>query len=184
MTKSELMVRLAEVFAEKNGNQLLAKDVEYSVKVLVDTMTRSLARGQRIEIRGFGSFDLTHRPARIVIANRTHAKAEELARLFGIEAVPMSDLNGGFDIIINGTSGGLSGQLPAVSPEIFRGCRLAYDMVYGEAAQPFLAFARQSGAKQTADGLGMLVGQAASSCLLWRGVAPDVLPVVQYMREL
>jgi len=65
MTKSELMVRLAEVFAEKNGNQLLAKDVEYSVKVLVDTMTRSLARGQRIEIRGFGSFDLNHRPARI-----------------------------------------------------------------------------------------------------------------------
>ncbi|MGN6964445.1 integration host factor subunit beta, partial [Neisseria sp. P0016.S002] len=42
MTKSELMIRLAEVFAEKNGNQLLAKDVEYSVKVLVDTMTRSL----------------------------------------------------------------------------------------------------------------------------------------------
>jgi len=53
MTKSELMVRLAEVFAEKNGNQLLAKDVEYSVKVLVDTMTRSLARGQRNEKRGF-----------------------------------------------------------------------------------------------------------------------------------
>ena len=65
MTKSELMVRLAEVFAEKNGNQLVAKDIEYSVKVLVDTMTRSLAKGQRIEIRGFGSFDLNHRPARI-----------------------------------------------------------------------------------------------------------------------
>ena len=65
MTKSELMIRLAEVFAQKNGTQLLAKDVEYSVKVLVDTMTRSLARGQRIEIRGFGSFDLNHRPARV-----------------------------------------------------------------------------------------------------------------------
>ncbi len=65
MTKSELMVRLAEVFAAKNGTHLPAKDVEYSVKVLVDTMTRSLARGQRIEIRGFGSFDLNHRPARI-----------------------------------------------------------------------------------------------------------------------
>ena len=64
MTKSELMVRLAEVFAQKNGTHLLAKDVEYSVKILVDTMTRSLARGQRIEIRGFGSFDLNHRPAR------------------------------------------------------------------------------------------------------------------------
>jgi len=76
MTKSELMVRLAEVFAEKNGNQLLAKDVEYSVKVLVDTMTRSLARGQRIEIRGFGSFDLNHRPARIGRNPKTGERVE------------------------------------------------------------------------------------------------------------
>lgn len=59
------MVRLSEVFAEKHGTHLQAKDIEYSVKVLVDTMTRSLARGQRIEIRGFGSFDLNYRPARI-----------------------------------------------------------------------------------------------------------------------
>jgi len=184
MTKSELMVRLAEVFAEKNGNQLLAKDVEYSVKVLVDTMTRSLARGQRIEIRGFGSFDLNHRPARIVIANRTHAKAEELAQLFGIEAVPMADLNGGFDIIINGTSGGLSGQLPAVSPEIFRGCRLAYDMVYGEAAQAFLNFAQSNGAAEVSDGLGMLVGQAAASYHIWRGFTPDIRLVIEYMKAL
>ena len=58
MTKSELMVRLAEVFAEKNGNQLLAKDVEYSVKVLVDTMTRSLARGQRRIQKQAGSLQL------------------------------------------------------------------------------------------------------------------------------
>lgn len=66
MTKSELMARLAELFIEKNNTtQLQTKDIEYSVKVLVDTMTRSLARGQRIEIRGFGSFDLNHRPARI-----------------------------------------------------------------------------------------------------------------------
>ena len=125
-----------------------------------------------------------YRTARIVIANRTHAKAAEMAAHFDIDAVPLNELEGGFDIIINGTSGGLSGQLPAVSPKIFEHCTLAYDMVYGEAAQPFLAFARQSGAKQTADGLGMLVGQAAASYRLWRGFAPDVLPVVQYMREL
>lgn len=66
MTKSELMARLANVFLEKNQEtELQTKDIEYSVKVLVDTMTRSLARGQRIEIRGFGSFDLNHRPARV-----------------------------------------------------------------------------------------------------------------------
>ncbi|MDO4878087.1 MAG: integration host factor subunit beta [Neisseria sp.] len=76
MTKSELMVRLAEVFAQKNDTQLMAKDVEYSVKVLVDTMSRSLARGQRIEIRGFGSFDLNHRPARMGRNPKTGEKVE------------------------------------------------------------------------------------------------------------
>ena len=65
MTKSEVMARLAEVFVAENGNQLQSKDIEYSVKVLVDTMTRSLAKGQRIEIRGFGSFDLNYRPPRV-----------------------------------------------------------------------------------------------------------------------
>ncbi|MDF7676496.1 integration host factor subunit beta [Neisseriaceae bacterium ESL0693] len=66
MTKSELMIRLAEMYTANNDNTaLVAKDVEQSVKIIVDTMTRSLARGQRIEIRGFGSFDLNHRPARI-----------------------------------------------------------------------------------------------------------------------
>ena len=65
MTKSELMARLAEVCEEKNADsELQTKDIEYSVKVLVDTMTRALAKGQRIEIRGFGSFDLNERPAR------------------------------------------------------------------------------------------------------------------------
>ena len=76
MTKSELMVRLAEIFAEKNNIQLVGKDIAYSVKVLVDTMTRSLAKGQRIEIRGFGSFDLNHRPARVGRNPKTGEKVE------------------------------------------------------------------------------------------------------------
>ena len=76
MTKSELMIRLAEVYLASNRTQLAAKDVEQSVKVLVDTMTRALARGQRIEIRGFGSFDLNHRPARIGRNPKTGEKVE------------------------------------------------------------------------------------------------------------
>lgn len=60
------MIRLGEMYtAESNDTQLLAKDVEQSIKLLVDTMIRALSHGQRIEIRGFGSFDLNHRPARI-----------------------------------------------------------------------------------------------------------------------
>ena len=76
MTKSELMLRLAELVAALKGTQLVAKDVEQSVKVLVDTMTRSLAKGQRIEIRGFGSFDLNHRPARVGRNPKTGDKVE------------------------------------------------------------------------------------------------------------
>ena len=76
MTKSELMLRLAELVSAQKGTQLVAKDVEYSVKVLVDTMTRSLAKGQRIEIRGFGSFDLNHRPARVGRNPKTGEKVE------------------------------------------------------------------------------------------------------------
>ena len=66
MTKSELMIRLAELYTANNDSTVLnAKDVEQSIKILVDTMTRALAKGQRIELRGFGSFDLNHRPARV-----------------------------------------------------------------------------------------------------------------------
>ena len=60
MTKSELIARLAERFP-----QLVAKDAELAVKVILDAMTEALANGDRIEIRGFGSFSLNHRPPRI-----------------------------------------------------------------------------------------------------------------------
>ena len=81
MTKSELMARLAEVFAEKHSDSALqAKDVEYSVKVLVDTMTRALAKGQRIEIRGFGSFDLNERPARTARNPKTGERVQVPAK--------------------------------------------------------------------------------------------------------
>ena len=124
------------------------------------------------------------KPASIVVTNRTHEKAQTLADRFGIEAIPMNPLPADyFDIIINGTSGGLSGELPAVAPEVFSRCRLAYDMVYGQGAEAFLQFARQAGAAQTADGLGMLVGQAAFSYSLWRGFEPAIKPVIDLMKD-
>lgn len=81
MTKSELMARLAETFIAQNSEtDLQTKDIEYSVKVLVDTMTRALAKGQRIEIRGFGSFDLNHRPPRTGRNPKTGEKVEVPAK--------------------------------------------------------------------------------------------------------
>ncbi len=60
MTKSELITRLASRFP-----QLVAKDADYAVKMILDEMTAALVRGDRIEIRGFGSFSLNHRPPRV-----------------------------------------------------------------------------------------------------------------------
>ena len=60
MTKSELIARLAERYP-----QLVAKDAEFAVKTILDAMAKTLAEGRRIEIRGFGSFGLNHRPARV-----------------------------------------------------------------------------------------------------------------------
>ena len=60
MTKSELIARLAERFP-----QLVAKDADYAVKMILDAMSEALAKGDRIEIRGFGSFALNYRPPRV-----------------------------------------------------------------------------------------------------------------------
>ena len=60
MTKSELIARLAERFP-----QLVAKDADFAVKMILDALTSALVKGDRIEIRGFGSFALNYRPPRI-----------------------------------------------------------------------------------------------------------------------
>lgn len=75
MTKSELIARLAERFP-----QLVAKDAELSVKVILDALSEALAKGDRIEIRGFGSFSLNYRPRRLGRNPKTGAKVEVPAK--------------------------------------------------------------------------------------------------------
>jgi shikimate dehydrogenase len=105
-----------------------------------------------------------------------HALAlADLADLPGAAAQP-------FDLIINATSASLSGVSLALPPSLFRGCALAYDMMYGAPAAGFLSLARSHGAAATADGLGMLIEQAAESFLLWRGVRPPTASVFALLR--
>jgi integration host factor subunit beta len=75
MTKSELIARLAERFP-----QLVAKDADLSVKMILDAMSEALAKGDRIEIRGFGSFSLNYRPPRLGRNPKTGAKVEVPAK--------------------------------------------------------------------------------------------------------
>ena len=126
-------------------------------------------------------------PARLVIVNRTQAKAEALREQFADVAVvdvePCDGLAGqSFDLVINATSAGLHGESLPLPAGIFAPGALAYDMVYGNTETPFMLAARALGASRVSDGLGMLVGQAAESFFLWRGVRPDTAPVLQMLQ--
>ena len=121
-------------------------------------------------------------PQRLVVANRTVAKARELARRFGAAGCGYDELGGAqFDLLINATSAGLAGEVPPLPPAAFAPGSLGYDMVYGRDT-PFLAMARAAGA-EGCDGSGMLVEQAAESFFLWRGLRPDTAPVLAALRE-
>lgn len=128
---------------------------------------------------------LAERPTVLVLANRTVDKARQLADLFGhgLQALGYEELEGRrFDIVINATSASLKGDLPPLPESLFNPGALAYDMMYGTET-PFMAWARRHGASEVADGLGMLVEQAAESFYLWRGVRPDTAPVIRKLRN-
>jgi shikimate dehydrogenase len=118
-------------------------------------------------------------PAELVVANRTVDKAQELVSLLkaqstvNVRACRYEDLAQAFDVVVNGTSASLFGQAPPVPLSAFAPGCVAYEMVYGKGATPFLRLARQAGAGKVVDGVGMLVEQAALAFQWWRGVLPD-----------
>lgn len=128
-------------------------------------------------------------PDRAVIANRTAARAVELAHRFtdhgpvsGIGLDTLAD-HEPFDLVINATSASLSDAVPDLPEGLFAPGALAYDMVYGDNATAFERWAREHGAARTSDGFGMLVEQAAESFLLWRGIRPDTPPLLRRFRD-
>lgn len=130
-------------------------------------------------------------PAELVVANRTASRAEELverhrtaAAGHGVRlaAAPLSDPGRGFDVIVNASSSSLQGGAPPVPASVLAPGSLAVDLMYGQAAEAFLAWARAHGARGC-DGLGMLVEQAAEAFSLWRGVRPHTAPVLAALRR-
>ena len=149
---------------------------------------RLLLLGAGGAVRGVLQPLLAQQPGQLVIANRTLSRAQDLERLFQgqgpVAASTLADLHGcRFDLVINGTSASLSGAMPPLPENLLADGADCYDMVY--AAQPtvFLRWAQQHGCRHCADGLGMLVGQAAESFLLWRGTRPRVGPILDRLRS-
>ena len=127
-------------------------------------------------------------PRSVTVSNRTTARADALVARFAgrgpVAAVAPAALAGrDFDLVINATSAGLAGDVTLPWPDgIFRRDAFAYDMIYSDAATAFLRWAQSHGAPRSADGLGMLIEQAAESFFLWRGVRPDTAPVFALLR--
>lgn len=147
-------------------------------------------------VRGVLPSLLTEQPRRVVIANRTLSRAQDLAAHFSEQAsrdtatgsleslsFPGLEDAGSFDLIINGTSASLQGELPPLPDSLLAPASWCYDMMYSREATPFQHWASDRGAARALDGLGMLVEQAAESFRLWRAVEPETRPVITMLRE-
>lgn len=148
---------------------------------------RILILGAGGAVRGIVGPLLEQKPASLLIANRTLAKAVAIAEAFPATAVEVSgyaELNGHFDLVINGTSASLADELPPLPPRLLGAQSAAYDLMYSAGPTAFLRWAAEQGAERWSDGLGMLVEQAAEAFYLWRGVRPNTSPVVEKLRQL
>jgi shikimate dehydrogenase len=148
---------------------------------------RVLLLGAGGAVRGVLQPLLMQAPGELVIANRTASRAEQLAAAFAdlgpLRAAAFDALRGPFDLIVNGTSASLAGELPPLTDGLVEAGRtLCYDMMYGREPTAFCRWASGHGARAV-DGLGMLVEQAAEAFHLWRGVRPDSASVLERLRR-
>ena len=170
-----------DIFGDNTDGAGLVRDIEKNLGKNLE--------GKRVLLMGAGgasygvALPLLQTHCMLTVANRTVEKAIRLASAFqGVQASNYADLAGRqFDVIINATSSGLTDDLPPLPQGIFADGALAYDMMYGKET-PFMSLARANGAT-VADGLGMLIEQAAEAFYIWRGVRPDTRPVIETLRS-
>lgn len=178
------------------GGQILGDNTD-GVGLVADIVGNAgvTLRGKRVLLLGAGGAArgallplLEQRPAELVIANRSPARALELvAQAAGqagasrLLACSFEQLQAAFDVIINATSASLQDEAPPLAPALFSARTLAYDMMYAARPTAFLRLAASHGA-QCRDGLGMLVEQAAAAFALWRGVRPQTATVLAELR--
>ncbi|HEY6824032.1 MAG TPA: shikimate dehydrogenase, partial [Steroidobacteraceae bacterium] len=155
---------------------------------LIITQRRLLILGAGGATRGVLAPLLGLEPAIVMIANRTPERAEALAAAFadlgvtqGVGFSYVGDTP--FDLIINATSASFSGEIPPIPAGAIGPQTVCYDLAYGRSAMAFVRWAQQSGCAMAAQGLGMLVEQAAESFRLWRGVRPQTKEVLAALKE-
>ena len=176
-------------WADNTDGVGLVRDIEAGAGVAL--------AGQRVLLIGAGGGSagalgplLAARPAAVVVANRTVAKAEALVRQHAataqthgvkLTATSLADAGEHFGVVLNASASSLGGAAVPVHARVLAPGALALDLMYGPAAATFMAWARDAGAVPR-DGLGMLVEQAAEAFHFWRGVRPLTAPVLAAVR--
>ena len=176
-----------EILGDNTDGAGLVRDIECNLGIPIGDK-RVLLMGAGGAAQGVILPLLQRSPSLLAIANRTPQKAQALQQQFithgNIVSGDFMHFSGeNFDLIINATSASLHDAVPELPAGVFAHAALAYDMMYRPEPTPFLKFARQNGAEQIADGIGMLVEQAAESFFLWRGVRPQTKPVIAMLKS-
>lgn len=178
-----------DLVADNTDGVGIVRDLHDNQKVPLKG-ARILVLGAGGAVRGVLGPLLAEQPAALTIANRTVAKAEALVRLFAHSAENIALSACGFDqpaqpydVIINGTSASLQGDLPPISANVIGPDTVVYDMMYSLQTTTFNQWAKDNGAQRVYDGLGMLVEQAAEAFYVWRGVRPETAPVIDELRN-
>ncbi len=182
-----LLLRHDRLYGDNTDGAGLVRDLRHNLGLELSGR-RLLMLGAGGAARGVLLPLLEATPSSLTIANRTVEKAESMARSVSasvaVTSCSFDELAGRqFDLIINATSAGLSGEMPALPAGVAAAGGGAYDMVYGARPTAFMTWARKQGVTQVHDGLGMLVEQAAESFLLWRGKRPQTQAVIDELRR-
>ena len=198
--RAELAQAVNTLFLDVNGDICgdntdgvgLVTDLKLNNKVAISGQ-RVLILGAGGAVRGIMAALVYEQASAITIVNRDVSKAELLAEemqsMAPIEAMSYAMLQEGanngrsYDLIINGTSSSLLGEMPKLDAKLIASGSCCYDLMYSATDTPFVQWARQEGARISIDGLGMLVEQAAEAFALWRGVRPNTASVMAHLRE-
>jgi len=187
-----LRFEAGEIYGDNTDGFGLVRDIEVNLATPLKG-ARILLLGAGGAARGVVLPMLERAPHTLTIINRTAVKANELVDQFGEAAGEAgcrltgggstSTEPGAYDVIINATAGSLDAEVPECDDGAFASGTLAYDMMYGAQPTVFMQHAQTLGAR-AADGLGMLVEQAAESFYIWRGVRPEGAPVLAELRQM
>ncbi len=175
-----------QLFGDNTDGAGLVRDLDVNLGWRI-AGRRVLVLGAGGAVRGVLEPLLALGPGLLVVANRTVSRALDLAREFAdlgpVRGCSFEALNGNhYDLVINATSAGLDGELPPLPAHLLSEHACCYDMLYGNEPTLFMRWAAGHTAWAVADGLGMLVEQAAESFALWRGVRPLTAPVIESLR--